>query len=215
MWLEGIDIDDEDECLESHLHWVNGVANTTLNLPKRVCFWKQRNIICKTPMRGLATDCDFHVRDLAFVEILGLAPNLTLVANTNAHEGGVYHPTKNEFYFTSSRKISRSNKDAQNVEVKKLSLTTRMVTIVFPDTDVANGMALDKEGYLLICQQGQGKKPGYIQQMDVNTKDTRIVADNWMGVPFNSPNDIVVKSDGSIWFTDPDYGWYLVKLLKK
>jgi len=33
-----------------------------------------------------------------------------------------------------------------------------------------------------------------------------VVADNWFGVPFNSPNDVVVKRDGSIWFTDPSYG---------
>ncbi|KAH7306508.1 hypothetical protein KP509_22G016100 [Ceratopteris richardii] len=33
-----------------------------------------------------------------------------------------------------------------------------------------------------------------------------IAADNWKGLPFNSPNDVVVKSDNSIWFTDPDYG---------
>ena len=41
--------------------------------------------------------------------------------------------------------------------------------------------------------------------MDVKTRDTVVVADNWFSVPFNGPNDIVVKSDGSIWFTDPIY----------
>ena len=79
------------------------------------------------------------------------------------------------------------------------------MSTVFAVTDVANGMAIDLDGNLLICQQGQGKTPGYIQRVDVKTKDTIVVADNWFGVPFNSPNDIVVKSDGSIWFTDPIY----------
>ena len=32
------------------------------------------------------------------------------------------------------------------------------------------------------------------------------VAQFYDGKPFNSPNDVIVKSDGSIWFTDPDYG---------
>ncbi len=36
--------------------------------------------------------------------------------------------------------------------------------------------------------------------------DQRIVVDRWQGKRFNAPNDIVVKSDGSIWFTDPPYG---------
>src|SRR5690606_35030142 len=33
-----------------------------------------------------------------------------------------------------------------------------------------------------------------------------VIADRWQGKRFNSPNDVVVKSDGSIWFTDPTYG---------
>ena len=41
--------------------------------------------------------------------------------------------------------------------------------------------------------------------VNVKTRDAIVVADNWFGVPFNSPNDNVVKSDGSIWFTDPIY----------
>ncbi len=30
--------------------------------------------------------------------------------------------------------------------------------------------------------------------------------EEWRGLPFNSPNDVVVASDGAIWFTDPSYG---------
>ena len=33
-----------------------------------------------------------------------------------------------------------------------------------------------------------------------------VIADSYQGKPLNSPNDVVVKSDGSIWFTDPHYG---------
>jgi gluconolactonase len=39
----------------------------------------------------------------------------------------------------------------------------------------------------------------------VKTGDTIVVADNWFGVLFNGPNNIVVKSNGSVWFTDPIY----------
>jgi gluconolactonase len=142
------------------------------------------------------------------------------VAKTDAHEGGVYHPDNNEFYFSSSRHTvsyatlatssdEKPSAGKQNTEVKKISLSTGEVTTVFPVTDVANGMVLDKDGHLLICQQGQGDKPGYIQRVDVKTLNTSIVADNWFGVPFNSPNDVVVKSDGTIWFTDPIYARYI------
>lgn len=158
------------------------------------------------------------MRDLEFLDILGPAPELKLMAKTDAHEGGVYHPDMDEFYFTSARhKVgyttlatsSDEKKSAgeQNTEVRKISISTGEVTTVFPVTDVANGMVLDKDGYLLICQQGQGERPGYIQRVDVKTLNVSLVADNWFGAPFNSPNDIVVKSDGTIWFTDPAYAW--------
>lgn len=140
------------------------------------------------------------------------------MAKTDAHEGGVYHPDTNDFYFTSVRhevgysKLATSSAEKkalgdQNTELRKMSLSTGEVTTVFPVTDVANGMVLDLEGHLLVCQQGQGKKPGYIQRVELSTLNVSIVADNWFGVPFNSPNDIVVKSDGTIWFTDPTYAW--------
>jgi len=159
-----------------------------------------------------------QVRDVEFLEILGPAPELKLLAKTDAHEGGVYYPDTNEFYFSSARRkvgyttlaTSSDEKKAagkQNTEVNKISLSTGEVTTVFPLTDVANGMVLDRDGHLLVCQQGQGKKPGYIQRVDLKTLNVSIVADNWFGVPFNSPNDIVVKRDGTIWFTDPTYAW--------
>lgn len=164
-------------------------------------------------------DNGLQVRDPEFLEILGEAPKLKFVAKTDAHEGGAYYPDTDEFYFASSRSkvgyvsmLTSSDKKAaggeQNTEVRKVSLATGKVTTVFPLTDVANGMTLDLEGNLLICQQNQGSKPGYIQRVDLKTLNTSIVGDNWFGVPFNSPNDIVVKSDGSIWFSDPDYARY-------
>lgn len=93
------------------------------------------------------------------------------------------------------------------IQVKKVSLTSKKITTVLPITDVASGMALDLDGNLIICEHGQGDRGGYIQRLDLKRLNTTIVADNWFGVPFNSPNDVVVKRDGSIWFTDTTYGW--------
>jgi gluconolactonase len=37
--------------------------------------------------------------------------------------------------------------------------------------------------------------------------EAELLVTSFYGRPFNSPNDVVVHSDGSIWFTDPNYGW--------
>ncbi|CAK9870190.1 unnamed protein product [Sphagnum jensenii] len=203
--------------LATQIKWLNSVAKKKYELPNAACFWQQGSIINNIPTGPSDPDCLFEVRDPDFLEVLGVAPTLELVVNTDAHEGGVYFPDTDEFYFASSRRklgylasMTSDNKVAHagdaNTEVKKVSLKTRNVSTVFRVTDVANGMALDNDGNLLICQQGQGAKPGYIERVDLKNLNSSIVADNWFGVPFNSPNDVVVKSDGSIWFTDPSYG---------
>lgn len=209
---------DGEKFLAKQLNWIHGAAKKECPLPPSACWWQQGSIIKGIPTGQSKPNCKFLVRDPEFLEILGPAPELKLVAETDAHEGGVYHPDNNEFYYSTTRHkvgytsmiTSSDEKDSageQNTQVRKISLDTGEITTVFPVTDVANGMVLDREGNLLICQQGQGKKPGYIQRVDVKTLETSIVADNWFGAAFNSPNDVVVKSDGTIWFTDPIYAW--------
>ena len=66
----------------------------------------------------------------------------------------------------------------------------------------SNGLTLDKQGNLLICQHGNG-------QLVRREKDGKltVLAGKYEGKRLNSPNDVVVKSDGSIYFTDPPYGF--------
>jgi gluconolactonase len=65
----------------------------------------------------------------------------------------------------------------------------------------ANGLALDAQGRLLAAQQGSRQ----VVRFEPNGTQT-ILAVRFEGKRLNSPNDLVVKSDGSIWFTDPPYG---------
>ena len=64
-----------------------------------------------------------------------------------------------------------------------------------------NGNTLDRTGAMISCEHGgrcvsrTGKDGSY-----------EVLATHWKGKRLNSPNDVVVKSDGSIWFTDPPYG---------
>ncbi|MAT15847.1 MAG: gluconolactonase [Planctomyces sp.] len=65
----------------------------------------------------------------------------------------------------------------------------------------SNGLSLDKDGQLLSCEHGD-------RRVSVLTKNggKRTLIDNYMGKRLNSPNDLVVKSNGDIYFTDPIYG---------
>ena len=66
----------------------------------------------------------------------------------------------------------------------------------------SNGLTLDKQRNLLICQHGNGQ----LVRRDKDGKLT-VLAAKYEGKRLNSPNDVVVKSDGSIYFTDPPYGF--------
>lgn len=68
-------------------------------------------------------------------------------------------------------------------------------------TDFANGSTRDRQGRLVSCEHG-GRR--VIRQEPDGTITT--LADRHDGKRLNSPNDVVVKSDGTVWFTDPDYG---------
>ena len=64
-----------------------------------------------------------------------------------------------------------------------------------------NGMIADKDGAVLLAQHGNRR----IVRIDKDRKVTTLV-DRFQGKRFNSPNDLVYKSDGSLYFTDPPYG---------
>jgi len=74
---------------------------------------------------------------------------------------------------------------------------------VFRDNvEFTNGHTRDLDGSLLHCSHGLRA----VFRTDIRGGQQRIVVDRWQGRRFNAPNDIVVKSDGTIWFTDPPYG---------
>lgn len=65
----------------------------------------------------------------------------------------------------------------------------------------SNAMATDKDGSVLLVQQG-GRK---IVRLDAQLKPTALL-DRYQGKQLNSPNDLVFAPDGALWFTDPPFG---------
>ena len=116
------------------------------------------------------------------------------IAEADAHEGPVYVAAEQALYFTTRRASRRT-------DIMRLSLASGRIATVLAGTGAANGMALDARGRLLVCEQ----QPAAISRIDPATGAREIVVDAYRGRPLNSPNDVVVKSDGSIWFTDPSY----------
>jgi len=75
------------------------------------------------------------------------------------------------------------------------------VTVFREDSKNSNGNTTDPEGLLVTAQHGS-------RSVTRTEKDGKIttLADKYNDKALNSPNDVVVRSDGTIWFTDPDYG---------
>ncbi len=68
-------------------------------------------------------------------------------------------------------------------------------------SNFSNGHTRDHQGRLISCEHGTRR----VTRTEHDGTVT-ILADSYQGKRFSSPNDVVVKSDGSIWFTDPHYG---------
>ena len=75
------------------------------------------------------------------------------------------------------------------------------ITTYRAPSNYSNGHTRDRQGRLVSCEHGTRR----VTRTEWNGAVT-VIADGYQGKRLNSPNDVVVKSDGSIWFTDPHYG---------
>ena len=75
------------------------------------------------------------------------------------------------------------------------------VSVFRQPSNFANGQTRDREGRLVTCEHGTRR----VTRTEPDGSIT-VLADSFDGRRLNSPNDVVVRSDGSIWFTDPTYG---------
>lgn len=75
------------------------------------------------------------------------------------------------------------------------------VSVYRAPSHFANGHTRDRQGRLVSCEHGTRR----VTRTEPDGSIT-VIADSFQGKRLNSPNDVVVRSDGSIWFTDPTYG---------
>jgi len=91
--------------------------------------------------------------------------------------------------------------DIPNDRILRYDEASGQVAVFRQPSNYANGNTRDAQGRLITCEHGARRvtRTHYDGRIDV-------LADRFDGKRLNSPNDVVVKSDGSIWFTDPPFG---------
>src|SRR5438105_15919400 len=91
--------------------------------------------------------------------------------------------------------------DIPNQRILKWEEETGAVSIFRKPSNFANGNTRDRQGRLVTCEHG-GRR---VTRTEYDGSIT-VLMDSFNGKRLNSPNDVIVKSDGSIWFTDPTFG---------
>jgi gluconolactonase len=130
---------------------------------------------------------DIDLRDGAFKDIVGAAPPLDHIAHgITFGEGPVWDQRQKRILFT----------DIIGDTIWEWKSGVGMKALVHPSSH-ANGMTFDREGRLCIA----GWSARTIWRIEADGSFTT-VADRYQGKKFNSPNDIVVRSDGTIYWTD-------------
>ncbi|MDE0523393.1 MAG: SMP-30/gluconolactonase/LRE family protein [Boseongicola sp.] len=133
----------------------------------------------------------FESRDPAFDGyVLGNAPVKQLATGFDWVEGPVWFGDAGCLLFS----------DIPNNRIMRWTPGSGVTTFRRP-SNYSNGHTRDREGRLVSCEHGARR----VTRTEHDGQIT-VIADGFEGRRLNSPNDVVVKSDGTIWFTDPHYG---------
>ncbi len=143
-------------------------------------------------MFGVIDGTGFEVIDEAFEEcIIGHARVERLWTGARWSEGPAW--------FAAGRYLIWS--DIPNNRLMRFDETDASVSVFRNPSNNTNGNTVDSQGRLISCE--------HLTRRVTRTEhdgSITVIADSFKGKRLNSPNDVVSKSDGSIWFTDPSYG---------
>jgi gluconolactonase len=122
--------------------------------------------------------------------VMGNAPVEKLFTGTRWSEGPVYFADTDQLIWSDipNNRMLRWTPDGN-------------VSVFRQPSNFSNGNTRDREGRLLTCEHGARR----LTRTELDGSIT-VLAERYQGKRLNSPNDVVVKSDGTIWFTDPPYG---------
>lgn len=102
-------------------------------------------------------------------------------------------------YFPAMRQVVWS--DIPNDRMLRYDEESGHVSVFRQPAGFSNGNTVDRQGRLVTCEHGGRRVSRTEHDGSITT-----IASHWQGKQLNSPNDVVVQSDGTVWFTDPPYG---------
>ena len=148
-------------------------------------------------------------------QLFGPAPRLDLLLENSdypfAHEAAVFMPRDGALFLTSNRFTDKQTGQPR-IQITRVTRPsgTHGAACEQVRTDhvpMANGGTNYRDG-VLFCAQGTVDGSGGLAFMEASPPyRSEMLLSTFHNRPLNSPNDVVVHSDGSIWFTDPAYGY--------
>ena len=144
------------------------------------------------PTQEAVATGDYEVLDPRFSRLIIPHAKLErLWTGSRWAEGPVYVPAARSLVWS----------DIPNDRLLRLDECSGAVAVFMHPCGHHNGHTLDGQGRIVACEHG-GRRVSRLE----HDGQWSCLADRFEGKRFNSPNDVVVHSDGSIWFTDPTYG---------
>ncbi len=134
---------------------------------------------------------DFETVDSRFNEVVDVnQERITLASGFQFTEGPIWHPYEKHVTFS-------------DIPANSMHRWSRAdgVSVYRSPSNHANGNTYDKQGRILTCEHGTSRVV-----REETDGSISVVASHWDGKELNSPNDIVVRSNGDIFFTDPTFG---------
>ncbi len=139
----------------------------------------------------MARDSLYQIDDLRFIHLtVGSARLEELYSGCRWAEGPVWFSDANQLLWS----------DIPNQRMLRWAPEAG-VSVFRQPSNFANGHTRDRQGRLVSCEHGMRR----VTRTEVDGTIT-VLAERYQGKRLNAPNDVVVRSDGTVWFTDPTYG---------